>query len=86
MITVDDKCSSPKVGAPVMNGLHKTNQLTFVGHQLGAASGNRLAEEGQRLGTLMQHRTESRSRSITFDHKVSIEIRELKSKAVVSAC
>jgi hypothetical protein len=80
MVSLDDEFPWPEIRSPVADCLDEPNQLTFISGELRVVRHDRLAEEGDWTGALMQDCAGAGARRVTVDDEGPREVRQLLSK------
>jgi hypothetical protein len=78
MVSPDDEFPWPEVRSPVVDCLDEPNQLTLVGDELQVMRRDGPTEGGDWADTLMQNRTNARTRCVIVDNEGPREVRQLQ--------
>lgn len=75
VICTYDEGAAPKIGMPMADCMHQSDELSFVRGQFSMTHCNWFAEEGQWTGALVEDGAESRTGGVAFDDDVRGEVR-----------
>jgi hypothetical protein len=77
MVCLHNECPAPHAGTPMAYDLDQTDELSFIGHQVGVVGGYLATEESDQPAALMKHRTDAEVGCIALDHECMVKIQEL---------
>jgi hypothetical protein len=77
MVCLHHECPAPQAGTPIAYDLDQTDELSFIGCQVGVAGGDLATEESDQPAALMKHRADAEAGCIALDHECMVKIQEL---------